>query len=107
MQIEILTKADLLQFKQDLIEEIKNLVTNKSKQENMTYLKSKDVKRLLSCSDSTLQYFRQSGKISAQKVGGTYYYSRESINNLMAMPNFESEQFKSNNSSKKTINNYE
>ena len=97
MQIELLTKADLLQFKKDLIEEIKNLVTNKNKQENMTYLKSKDVKRLLGCSDSTLQFYRQSGKISAQKVGGTYYYSRESINNLMTLPNSGSKQFKLNN----------
>lgn len=84
MEIEILTKADLLQFKQDLIEAIKNLVTNASKQENMPYLKSKDVKRLLSCSDSTLQYYRQSGKLPAKKLGGSYYYSSESIDKLMA-----------------------
>jgi len=46
------------------------------------YLKSKEVKRLLRISDSTLQSYRESGKLEAKKVGGVYYYSRTSIEKL-------------------------
>jgi hypothetical protein len=82
-QIEILTKADLLNFKHDLIEEIKSLLQEKSKSQDTDYLKSKEVKRILKCSDSTLQYYRQSGKLSFKKIGGTFYYTKEAINRLM------------------------
>lgn len=82
-QIEILTKADLLHFKQDLIEEIKRLLQEKPKNQEIEYLKSKEVKRILKCSDSTLQYYRQSGKLTFKKIGGSFYYTNEAINNLM------------------------
>jgi hypothetical protein len=78
MNIDVLTKTDLLQFKSELVEEIKKLITPRN-QEPVFY-KSKEVKRMLKCSDSTLQYFRQSGHLEAKKIGGTYYYSSDSVN---------------------------
>jgi Helix-turn-helix domain len=81
MQIDVLTKNDLLQLKSELLEEIKKLITPQTNEP--TYYKSNEVKRMLKCSDSTLQYFRQSGKLQAKKVRGTYYYPQETINNFL------------------------
>lgn len=81
--IEDLTRTDLLQFKKDLIEEITRLFTEKPETKETEYLKSKQVKRILKCSDSTLQYYRDSGKMPFKKIGGTYYYTWEGINKLL------------------------
>ena len=78
---EIVTKHDLEKLKHELISEIKNLALNSKPFEKL--LKSKDVKRMLGCSDSTLQCLRQSGKLSFDKVGGTYYYTQQGINQLL------------------------
>ena len=85
--IELLTKGDLLQFKKDLIEEISKLFGEKIKTEETDYLKSKQVKQILKCSDSTLQYYRDSGKLPFIKVGGIYYYTRDGINQFMKSEN--------------------
>ncbi len=81
--IEVVSKNDLLQIKKDLIEEMRKLLNERPKTQEMDYLKSKEVKRILKCSDSTLQYYRESGKLSFTKVGSTYYYTREGIGQLM------------------------
>jgi helix-turn-helix protein len=82
--IEVLTRDDLLQFRKDLIEEFKKMYAGVSLQEqHAEYLKSGEVKRMLKCSNSTLQFYRQSGKLPAQKVGGTYYYTQDDIHHLM------------------------
>lgn len=56
----------------------------KKKQNNTLpeLLKSKEVRKLLGCSDSTLQYYRDSGQISFKKVGGVYYYPKEAFSEL-------------------------
>jgi hypothetical protein len=82
---DLITKQDLLEVKRELLEEIKKLIMYR-KQEAV-YYKSKEVRELLKCSDSTLQYYRQSGKLSTKKVGGTYYYTQEDVDNLLASEN--------------------
>lgn len=86
----ILTKADLDQFKQDVINEIKSLLQN-SKQEKARWLKNAEVKQMLKMSHSTLQSLRANGTLTYTKVGGTIYYDAEEINKLL-------EQNKVNNS---------
>lgn len=86
----ILTKADLDQFKQDVINEIKSLLQN-SKQEKARWLKNAEVKQMLKMSHSTLQSLRANGTLTFTKVGGTIYYDAEEINKLL-------EQNKVNNS---------
>lgn len=82
ISLELITKNDLLQFKSELMEEIKKLITPQQQNAPIVY-KSKEVKKILKCSDSTLQYLRQSGKLQAEKRGGTYYYSSDSINHFL------------------------
>jgi spore germination protein YaaH len=81
MQLEILTRSDLQQFKAELLAELKTLISPPDPKQ-VDYLKSKEVKNLLKISNSTLQCYRESGKIEAKKIGGVYYYSRTSIENL-------------------------
>ena len=68
-----------------LMAEIKKIIS--PQQHKLVFYKSKEVKRLLKCSDSTLQHFRQSGKLPAKKVRGTYYYTQEDVNSLFSSKN--------------------
>lgn len=78
MNLEILTRADLAQFKMELLGEIKQVLAGAAKQ-GPTYYKSREVKERLKCSDSTLKSLRDAGEITATKVGGVYYYTLEGL----------------------------
>jgi len=86
--LQILTKGDLLQFKHELLEELERLFPQDQLHRETAYYKSKEVKKILKCSDSTLQWYRQSGKLPYKKVGGTYYYTKDGISELMKSSNF-------------------
>ncbi len=73
-----ITLKDLRAFSINLVYEISNLIEKKlssqdSREERHT-LRSRDVRRQLGISASTLQSYRISGLLRAKKVGGTYYY---------------------------------
>ena len=70
MEIDLVTKGDLEAFKIDLLNELKVMMYPKPKK----WLTSKDVRKILSCSSSTLQNLRINGEISAIKLGGRLYY---------------------------------
>ena len=73
MSVDLITKDDLLQFRDDLIREIKgllNAVPDKPKE----WIKSAEVKQLLKVSSGTLVNLRISGRLKFSKIGGTYYY---------------------------------
>ncbi|MCU0440700.1 MAG: helix-turn-helix domain-containing protein [Raineya sp.] len=81
MEIAIITKTDLLQFKAELLSEIKEIV--KPDTEAKTWLKSAEVRKQLSVSPGTLQNLRINGTLNYTKVGGTFYYRSSDINRLM------------------------
>lgn len=83
MQLDIVTKNDLEEFKTDLLSELRQLISPPAF-EQVGYLKSREVKKLLKISDSTLQSYRDTGKIAATKVGGIYFYPRSSIENIFS-----------------------
>ncbi|MDT3402328.1 helix-turn-helix domain-containing protein [Mucilaginibacter terrae] len=73
MSVELMTKEDLQQFRNDLLSEIRQILSvlpDKPKE----WIKSADVKRLLKVSSGTLVNLRISGQLSFSKLGGTYYY---------------------------------
>jgi hypothetical protein len=87
MIIDVLTKEDLEQFKEELLSEIK-LILMSSEQSNeplkeSKYLKSNQVQRLLSISPGTLQNFRINGVIPYTKIGGIILYPKEGIEKLL------------------------
>jgi hypothetical protein len=78
MAIEIITKDDLELFRAKLLEDIKNLLSNKSEAPKK-WLKSYQVKNMLKISPGTLQTLRTKGTIRYSKIGGIFYYKYEDI----------------------------
>jgi hypothetical protein len=77
-QIEIINKADLQEFKTELLKEIKSLLLS-VKSPAKEWMKGHDVRELLNISPSTLQSLRITGVLRSSKVGGNYFYKYEDI----------------------------
>ena len=84
MPTNIITTDDLREFKLELLEEIRNLITKQSSGTLKKYLKSSDVMDLLQVSPGTLQNLRINGTLPYTKIGGILYYDAEEIQKIMA-----------------------
>lgn len=80
---QLVTIEDLANFKEELVKEIKALLDGTSSHANKEWLKSSEVRNLLSISPGTLQTLRVNGTLPFQKVGGTIYYKWKDIENIM------------------------
>ncbi len=80
--MEILTKEDLQQFKQELFSELRSALSIQKPLKR--WLKSSEVKVILDCSAGTLQNLRINGTLSPTKIGGTWYYDAEQVQNLLS-----------------------
>ena len=83
MQVEIVTKEDLRQFKAELLQELKEALKTGTKQAGKEWLKSNEVRKLLSISSGTLQTLRINGTLPFSKVGGIVYYPYQEIVKLL------------------------
>ncbi|MDT0691841.1 helix-turn-helix domain-containing protein [Salegentibacter sp. F188] len=83
MPTSIITTDDLREFKMELLDDIKNLLTKQSSGKIKRYLKSSEVMDLLQISPGTLQNLRINGTLPYTKVGGIIYYDVEEIQNVM------------------------
>ncbi|GGG59481.1 helix-turn-helix domain-containing protein [Epilithonimonas arachidiradicis] len=82
MIVNIITKEDLQEFKDDLLKDIKNLFNIKISEQKL-WLRSSEVKELLNISSGTLQNLRNEGKLNYTRVGGTLYYNYEDIEEML------------------------
>jgi len=82
MALEVLTKEDLLQFKQELFAELSKSFVIPQPQKK--WLKSAEVRSILNCSAGTLSNLRINGTLSPTKIGGTWYYSYDQVTNLLS-----------------------
>ncbi len=82
MPVTILTTDDLYDFKLELLDEIKKLITPKP-QESKRYLKSSEVMEMLSISPGTLQNLRINGTLPYSKIGGIILYEEREIERVM------------------------
>lgn len=81
---ELLTKADLEKFKEELFTELRKAnVHPNSKMQIKEWLKSHEVRRLLGISPGTLQNLRVNGTLPYTKIGGLMYYRYEDIRKLL------------------------
>lgn len=78
MATEIITREDLNEFREQLLADIKALVS-KNEHEPKKLLKSYQVKNLLKISPGTLQNLRVNGTLPYTKIGGIIYYKYEDI----------------------------
>ena len=83
MAATIITTEDLLEFKIDLLQEIKKLIQSTETNPIKKWLKSKEVIKLLNISPGTLQNLRINGTLTYTKIGGTIYYDNSAIEKLL------------------------
>lgn len=83
MAANIVTLEDLQSFKKELIEELKNILSQRHATPVRKWLKSHEVMRLLTISPGTLQSLRVNGSLPFTKIGGVIYYDYEDIQNML------------------------
>lgn len=84
---EFVTKEDLRHFRMLLINDIGKLLEEKTgdekaAQEDMEWLRSKAIRRIMDISPGTLQNLRITGKVKFKKVMGSYYYKKSDVTKL-------------------------
>ncbi len=83
MAATIITTEDLREFKLELLDDIKELLSNQSGLNTKRWLKSPEVRKLLGISPGTLQNLRINGTLPYTKVGGVLYYDYKEIISVM------------------------
>lgn len=83
MAATIITTEDLREFKEELLEDIKAIINHQSGFNTKKWLKSPEVRDLLSISPGTLQNLRINGTLPYTRVGGVIYYDYEEIQKVM------------------------
>jgi hypothetical protein len=80
---QLITVQDLIDFKQQLIVDIKKLLKEQTGHPGHQWLKAFEIKKMLRLSESKLKYLRDKGVIPFKKLGGVTYYNLEEIESLM------------------------
>ena len=80
---QLITIEDLAAFKDDLLQEIKKLLSNNSGATDKKFLRSFEVKKMLGISTGTLQNLRVNGTLPYTKVGGIMFYDQKEIIKLL------------------------
>lgn len=73
----------LAQFKNELLKELEAKMPKQSGMMEYKILKTKDLKKQLSISDSTIENLRNNGHLNFTKVGGTYFYYQSDVNAML------------------------
>lgn len=84
MSLQVLTTNDLQEFKVELLEEIRNILSEQKSVTPKKWLKSIEVRKLLNISPGTLQTLRINGTLPFTKIGGTNYYNFTDIEKLLS-----------------------
>jgi hypothetical protein len=83
MAVEIITKEDLKEFRIQLLNELRQLLSVPATKQSKEWLKGTEVRRLMGISAGTLQSLRIQGTLHPSKIGGIYYYRYEEIQRLL------------------------
>ena len=78
MPAHIITSEDLMIFKEELLNALKEVLQQPQTQQKR-WLRSVEVREMLSISPGTLQNLRINGTLPFSKVGGVIYYPLEGI----------------------------
>lgn len=81
---EIVTKEDLQLFRVQLLQDLKQVLAQQGKPVMKKWLKSGEVRKMLSLSAGKLQNLRITGKLRFSKVGNILYYRFEDIEKLLS-----------------------
>jgi len=84
MPAQIITTDDLREFKIELLDEIRVLISEQKSPTIKKWMKSVEVRKLLNISPGTLQTLRINGTLPYTKIGGTNYYNASDIDVLLS-----------------------
>ncbi|MFD2907951.1 helix-turn-helix domain-containing protein [Flavobacterium ardleyense] len=79
---QIITKEDLNEFRYLLLNELKEVLSEKP-QNPKKWLRSNEVRKLLNISTGTLQTLRINGTLSFTNIGNTLYYDALEIEKIL------------------------
>ena len=82
MPLELLTTSDLVDFRLQLLNEFKQLLSEKEVSPERL-LKSHEVRGILQISPGTLQNLRRNKTLNFTKIGGIIYYDYNDIYKLL------------------------
>lgn len=82
--METITKEDLETLRFQLFADLKELLEkqDETQTDSKEWLRSRDVKKMLSISDAALQNLRIRGVVHPVKISGLYYYKNEELKSL-------------------------
>jgi hypothetical protein len=84
MTYEIITHEDLQQFRLQLLEDLKRIMSGAVQpQLNKEWLRSSEVRKMLGISHGTLQNLRIKNILPHRKIGGLMYYKYQDILKLL------------------------
>jgi hypothetical protein len=83
MPANIITTDDLRDFKLELLDDIKKLLSKQAQGKLKKYIKSSELLEMLQISPGTLQNLRVNGTLPYTKVGGIIFYDSEEIQKVM------------------------
>lgn len=81
MNVELVTKEDLRELENNLLNAIKQIQPGQGQAKK--WLKSIEVRKLLNISPGTLQNLRIKGILRYTKIGGIMYYKLEDISKIL------------------------
>lgn len=82
MNVELITREDLREFKNELLNELKQIM-QPGQGQSKKWLKSSEVRKMLNISPGTLQNLRINGTLRFTKIGSIIYYKLEDINKVL------------------------
>jgi len=80
---QLTTVEDLVNFKRELLTEIKQLIAAHTSQPVKRWLKSFEVKELLHISTGTLHNLRTNGTLPFTKIGGVVFYDMVAVEQIL------------------------
>lgn len=82
MNLNIATKEDLIDLKQELLEEIKELKQSGNSRDKK-YFRSSEMRAMLNISAATLQNMRVNGTVPYIKAGTTILYDLDKVTEIL------------------------
>lgn len=87
MATTIITLEDLRSFKEELLKELAVLISKHHRAPQREWLKSHEVRRLLTVSPNTLHAMRERGLLPYTKIGGVIYYKYDDVLKMLEQNN--------------------
>lgn len=81
--MELITKEDLISFKQDLIVELKDIISKNNPTEESQYLSTLEARKMLRVSVNTLVKIRNEFGLKRTQILGKFYYNKSEILRLL------------------------